>query len=97
MPVGRVVFTSETATCAGDIVDGKFELKNKGYQSVPLTEYTITVCPPAYVYNPDTGEEEPVKNVDPAMFPQKYQRKGTSDLKFTPVAGHNEHEIVLQK
>ncbi|QEG22961.1 hypothetical protein [Mariniblastus fucicola] len=100
LPAGRVVFSSDTATCSGEIVDGKYQLLHKGYRKIPLTEYTITVFPPAddLVYNPETGEEEPVADrLDPKLFPKRYQRKGTSDLKFSPEPGHNEYEIVLEK
>ena len=52
VPVGRVVFSSAAATCAGEIVDGEYQIMNKGYRKVPLADFTITVCPPANVYNP---------------------------------------------
>ena len=100
IPEGRIVFSSETATCAGKIVDGKYQLMDKGKSSVPLGDYTITVLPPedTVEYDPDTGEEEAVKSdADPALFPKKYQNKETTDLKFSPVAGENEYDINLKK
>ena len=99
IPEGRVVFSSETATCAGEITDGEYVLKNKGKSSIPLGDYTITVFPPAnaVVFNPDTGEDEAVKSkVDSSLFPAKYQKVGTSDLKFSPVAGDNDFDIMIE-
>lgn len=100
LPSGRVVFTSDSTSCAGDVLDGKYELFNRGEPEIPLAEYTITVFPPAdaLVYNPDTGQEEPAPNrPDPSLFPKKYQKVGSSDIKFTPVAGDNVFEIDLGK
>ena len=99
IPAGRVVFSSETTTCAGEISDGEYELKDKGKSEIPLGNYTITVFPPKMtVFNPDTGEDERVKgNVDLSLFPQKYQSTGTSDLKFSPKAGDNDFDVIIRK
>ena len=100
IPEGRVVFSSQTTTCAGEIVDGKYQLKNKGESNIPLDNYTITVFPPGntVVFDPETGEEEAVTaKVDRNLYPDKYQQSKTSDLKFSPVAGDNDFDIILEK
>ena len=100
IPQGRVVFSSETLNCAGKILDGQYELMNRGKPNIPLGEYTITVFPPAdlFEYNPATGEEERVKGkADLTLFPKKYQLKNKSGLEFSPQVGANEFNIELEK
>ena len=98
IPTGRVVFSNDTTSCAGEISSGSYELKSKGKSKVPLGEYTVTVFPPKMtVFNPETGEDERIKgDVDLSLFPQKYQSTGSSDIKFSPKAGDNDFDIMME-
>jgi len=98
VPEGRVVFTSSEHTCSATIADGQYKLSFNGSPDIPVDDYVITVFPPRNEekFNPATNKIEFVKHsVDPKIFPKKYQKKSTSDQKFTPETGENTFDIEI--